>query len=203
MESDVLLPDGVGIVFASRFLKGNQIKKIAGADLHEFLLKKMDAEHGSCFYLGSSMPTLEKIEARLAKEYPNIRVGVYSPPFKPQFSEKENSKIRQAVNDFRPDVLFVGMTAPKQENWSYAQKDKLDAKIICSIGAVFDFYAGTVSRPGTFWQNMGLEWLGRLLREPRRMWRRYIYYGTVFGFYLCKEKVRSVIKKDNLSSAGS
>lgn len=203
LESDVLLPDGIGIVFASRFLRGNRIKKIAGADVHRFLLKKMDAQHGSCFYLGSSTPTLEKIKARSAKEYPNIRVGVYSPPFKPEFSEKENFEMRRAVNDFRPDVLFIGMTAPKQENWSHAQKEKLDAKIICSIGAVFDFYAGTISRPGKSWQKMGLEWLGRLVREPRRMCRRYIYYGTVFSFYLCKEKIRSIINKDNLGSKGS
>lgn len=192
LESDVLLPDGVGIVFASRFLDGNQIKKIAGADVHRFLLRKMEAENGSCFYLGSSVPTLDKIEARMAKEYPNIRVGSYSPPYKPEFSETENSQMRQAVNSFRPDVLFIGMTAPKQENWSYAHKDKLDTNIICSIGAVFDFYAGTVSRPSTFLQNMGLEWLGRLLKEPKRMWKRYIYYGIVFGFHLCKKKLRSL-----------
>lgn len=202
MASDVLLPDGVGIVLASQFLNGNRIKKIAGADIHKFLLEKMDAEKGSCFYMGSSDQTLKKIKDRLADEYPNIRIGVYSPPYKPKFSETENSKIRQAVNDFRPDVLFVGMTAPKQEKWSYAQKDKLNAKVICSIGAVFDFYAGTVLRPSKTWREMGLEWLGRLIKEPRRMWYRYLYYGIIFAFYLARKKVWDVYKRFNFSSMG-
>ena len=189
LESDVLLPDGIGIVVASRFLYGERIQKIAGADLHEFLLKKMDRENGSCFYMGSSPETLQKIEARIGREYPNIRVGSYSPPYKPKLSESDNQQIRQAVNRFRPDVLFVGMTAPKQEKWSHEQKDFLDARMICAIGAVFDFYAGTVDRPSDFWIDSGLEWLGRLLKEPKRMWRRYILYGAKFGYYLVKEKV--------------
>lgn len=88
----------------------------------------------------------------------------------------------RVINEFNPDVLFVGMTAPKQEKWAYDNKDNLKTGLICSIGAVFDFYAGTVQRPGKIWVNLGLEWLGRLLKEPRRMWRRYIVYGFIF-FY--------------------
>lgn len=201
MQADVLLPDGIGIVIASRVLNGNRIRKIAGADLHEFLLKKLEAEEGSCFYLGSSQNTLEKIESRIYREYPNIRVGTHSPPYKTAFKEEDSEGMRRAVNDFRPDVLFVGMTAPKQEKWSHSQKDLLNARIICSIGAVFDFYAGTVERPNKIWIDLGLEWLGRLLKEPRRMWKRYIYYGGVFAYYLCKEKISpSNPKKDQLTS---
>ena len=85
-----------------------------------------------------------------------------------------------AVNAFRPDVLFIGMTAPKQEKWAFANKEMLDAPIICSIGAVFDFYAGTVKRPGKAWIYCGMEWLVRLVKEPKRMWIRYGYYGPVF-----------------------
>jgi len=189
LKSDVLLPDGIGIVLASQFLYGQRIRKIAGADLHNFLLKKLEGEGGSCFYMGSSEETLSRIRTRIAKEFPNIRVGTYSPPFKPELSEKDNLEIREAVNSFRPDVLFVGMTAPKQEKWSFEQSDMLDAKMICSIGAVFDFYAGTVSRPGDFWINSGLEWVRRLIKEPGRMWKRYIVYGAQFGYYLLKQKL--------------
>ncbi len=188
-ESDVLLPDGIGIVAASRFLYGKRIRKIAGADLHNYLLEKLNKERGSCFYMGSSEETLGKIEKRIGQEYPNIRIATYSPPYKSEFSETDHSKIRQAVNRFRPDVLFVGMTAPKQEKWSHDQKNFLDAKIICSIGAVFDFYAGTVNRPNQIWIDLGMEWMGRLLNEPKRMWKRYIVYGAVFGFYLLRDKV--------------
>lgn len=195
-QSDVLLPDGIGIVKAAKIVNGKTIKKIAGADLHEFLLKSLNVDGGSCFYMGSSEATLLKIKERLSKEYPNIRVGVYSPPFKSEFTEEENTEILKAVNQFKPDVLFVGMTAPKQEKWSHYFKNEVEAQIICSIGAVFDFYAGTVKRPGQVWIDMGLEWLGRLIKEPRRMWKRYIYYGFVFCYYLIKEKARRLFHRN-------
>jgi len=190
-SSDVLLPDGIGIVFASKWLKGKAIKKIAGADVHKHLLIYLNEKKGSCFYMGASNSTLKKITERLSVEYPNIKVGTYSPPYKPEFDDKENNDIINAVNIFQPDVLFVGMTAPKQEKWSFSHKDALNVNgPICSIGAVFDFYAGTVKRPSTIWQNLGLEWMGRLLKEPKRMWKRYIYYGAIFGGYLLRAKVR-------------
>ncbi|WP_430906532.1 WecB/TagA/CpsF family glycosyltransferase [Maribacter sp. 2-571] len=189
-SSDVLLPDGIGIVWAYKLLYGKKIKKIAGADLHEFLLRDTNEKNGACFYMGSSEDTLKKIEARIAEEFPNIRVGSYSPPFKKEFSAEENQEILRAVNDFKPDVLFVGMTAPKQEKWSMEHKTRLDASLICSIGAVFDFYAGTVERPSQIWINMGLEWLGRLIKEPKRMWKRYVNYGFVFVYYMFKEGIK-------------
>jgi len=187
-KSDVLLPDGVGMIAAAKFIGGSKIKKIAGADVHDYYLNKLNQEQGSCFYMGSSESTLKKIKERLAIEFPNIKVGSYSPPFKPSFTEEDNSIILEKVNAFKPDVLFVGMTAPKQEKWSFLNKSKLDANVICSIGAVFDFYAGTVQRPNKVWINLGLEWLGRLIKEPKRMWKRYIYYGVVFAKYVLKEK---------------
>ncbi|MHA6249632.1 WecB/TagA/CpsF family glycosyltransferase [Pontibacter sp. CAU 1760] len=191
IESDVLLPDGIGIVAASKFLNQQHIAKIAGADLHDYLLRKLEISGGKCFYLGSSDETLRKIKVRLKNDFPSIQVASFSPPYKPQFSQEDNALMLAEVNAFKPDVLFIGMTAPKQEKWAHAHKALLDANIICSIGAVFDFYAGTVKRPGKFWINSNLEWLGRLFNEPRRMWKRYIYYGFVFGYYLLKEKVRS------------
>lgn len=194
-ESDILLPDGIGIVIGAKFIHGKKVSKIAGADIHQFLLEKLNRESGSCFYLGSSETTLSKVRDRISSEYPNIKIGTYSPPFKPIFSEEDNVKILNVVNTFKPDVLFVGMTAPKQEKWSYANKEELDAKTICSIGAVFDFYAGTVERPNKIWINLGLEWLGRLLKEPRRMWKRYIYYGMIFAKYLVMEKWKLMTKK--------
>lgn len=194
LQSDILLPDGIGIVAAAKFINKEKINKIAGADLHNFLLKKLENEKGSCFYMGSSETTLTKIKKRLNKEYPNIKVGTYSPPFKPEFTEEDNTAILNAVNSFAPNVLFVGMTAPKQEKWSYQFKEALNTQYICSIGAVFDFYAGTTTRPSIFWQNLGLEWLGRLFKEPKRMWKRYIYYGFVFGGHLIKHKIKKIYK---------
>ncbi|MBD1393340.1 WecB/TagA/CpsF family glycosyltransferase [Mucilaginibacter glaciei] len=189
MQSDMLLPDGIGIVGAAKILKGKKIKKIAGADMHKHLLKKLSASGGSCFYLGSSDETLEGIRKRLAVEYPAIRVGTHSPPFKNEFNDSDNAILTKKINAFLPDVLFVGMTAPKQEKWVYVNKDQIDTKVICSIGAVFDFYSGTVKRPGKFWINLGLEWFIRLVNEPNHLWRRYLLYGPVFVYLVFKEKL--------------
>ncbi|MDB5110290.1 MAG: WecB/TagA/CpsF family glycosyltransferase [Mucilaginibacter sp.] len=190
-NSDVLLPDGIGIVLALKAVTGKTIKKISGTDIHYHLLTKLNKEKGKCFYLGSSENTLGKIKQRLALEFSNITCDYYSPPFKIAFSDNENVEIIQKINSFKPDVLFVGMTAPKQEKWSNEQKDNIDTGIICSIGAVFDFYAGTVKRPADIWINMGLEWFIRLCKEPKRMWKRYLYYGPIFLYILMKEKFKA------------
>lgn len=194
-DADILLPDGIGIVVAAKLLEGKKIKKIAGADLHQYLLKKLEAEGGSCFYLGSSDKTLGAIKKRLNEEFPSIKSGFYSPPYKTQFTEEDNARMLETVNSFKPDVLFVGMTAPKQEKWSAEHKNKLDANVICSIGAVFDFYAGTIERPGKIWIRMGLEWFVRLLKEPKRMSKRYIYYGAPFVLMLIRETIRRPFRK--------
>lgn len=187
-RSDILLPDGVGITLASQWLNGIKINKIAGADIHEYLLRYLQETGGRCFYMGSSEQVLAKIVERIKKEYPKVRVATYSPPYKTTFSAEENTAIINAINAFSPDVVFVGMTAPKQEKWVAQNQDLIHKGIICSIGAVFDFYAGTVERPGKLWQNLGLEWLGRFVKEPRRMFRRYFYYGLVFARYLARHK---------------
>jgi len=196
-RADILLPDGIGMVAAVRFLKGKTIRKIAGADLQAYLLKVLHESKGSCFYLGSSETTLEKIRARINKEYPGIRAGTYSPPYKPVFSDEDNRLMIEAVNKFRPDVLFVGMTAPKQEKWAYMHKELVDAKVICSIGAAFDFYAGVIERPGTFWRKAGMEWLVRLIKEPKRMSKRYLYYGPIFIAMLIKLKFKMIFRGNN------
>jgi|SRR5690606_29765589 len=189
LDSDILLPDGIGVVASVFLLNRHRIKKIAGADLFRQQMKKLEKEKRSCFFLGSHETTLNLIKEKLAREYPSVRAGFYSPPFKPVFSKEDNEEMIRAVNGFQPDVLFVGMTAPKQEKWAHEHKDLLSAKTICSIGAVFDFYAGTVERPAKIWITLGLEWFVRLLNEPRRMWRRYLLYGPLFAYSVVRKKI--------------
>lgn len=172
LESDILLPDGVGIIWAERFLNKNRIKKIAGYDFFIFLLDKLNKKNGSVFFLGSSKNNLDKIKAKLSIQYPNIKSSFYSPPFKSVFSEKDSIKMCDKINLFKPDVLFVGMTAPKQEKWVEKYKNKLDACNICCIGAVFDFYTGNIKRSSSLWIKLGLEWFPRFLKEPKRLFRR-------------------------------
>ncbi len=202
-NSDILLPDGIGIVIAVRFLFGIKIRKIAGYNLHNYLLKQLNQKGGSCFYLGSSESNLKKITNRLQSEYPNIKVGCFSPPYKAVFSEEDNRQMLSILNTFKPDVLFIGMTAPKQENWAYTHKQQINANLICSIGAAFDFFAGTIKRPSKTWQKLGLEWFVRLVKEPKRMSRRYLYYGPVFIFILIKLKFKMLFNKNKFAGSYS
>ncbi len=171
-SSDVLLPDGIGVVWAKNILYKAKIKKIAGYDLFLHLMNDLNNKKGSCFFLGASDNTLKMITKRASKEFPNVTVHSYSPPYKNNFTNEENVKICSLINKVESDILFVGMTAPKQEKWVYNNNININAKLICSIGAVFDFYSGTVSRPSKFWIKYGLEWLPRFLHEPIRLAKR-------------------------------
>jgi N-acetylglucosaminyldiphosphoundecaprenol N-acetyl-beta-D-mannosaminyltransferase len=174
------MPDGVGIVLAARVLHGSRIERITGSDLHLHFLRIAEDLNLRVFYLGAGMETITLIKQRLGKEYPGIVMSGYDPPYKAEFSEDDNRQMIETVNNFSPDILFVGMTAPKQEKWSGGHSGQLKVKVICNIGAVFDFYAGTVERPGKFWTSNGLEWLGRLIREPGRLWKRTFISHPVF-----------------------
>lgn len=196
-KSNVLLPDGVGIVFAVRFLTGKRIKRISGSDLHKYLLDIANKNSYRVFYLGSTSETLNRIELKIKKEYPNVEFNSYSPPFKSEFTSADNQKIVNSINSFNANILFVGMTAPKQEKWAFQNKDLLNVEVIASIGAVFDFYAETVIRPSVFWQNIGFEWLPRLIREPQRLWRRTFISTPNFLFDVIKLKIR----KSNIKSS--
>jgi len=191
-QSDVLISDGSGIVLAAKLIEKRNILKVAGADLHENLLNKLNVKKGKCFYLGSRESTLNKIKKRIGKEYPGITVETYSPPYKTIFSEKDNQIIISKINKFQPNVLFVGMTAPKQEKWVHIHKESLNANIICSIGAVFDFYAGTVERPSQFWIDHHLEWLQRLFSDPVRLWKRTFISGPLFVWDIILYKFKKI-----------
>jgi N-acetylglucosaminyldiphosphoundecaprenol N-acetyl-beta-D-mannosaminyltransferase len=191
IHSDILLPDGVSMVFASWFLRGLKIKKIAGADLFLYEMNRLNKIEGKCFFLGSKEGTLRLIVNRLNREFPKVRVQTYSPPFKNMFSFEENKLMIDAINSFQPDVLMIGMTAPKQEKWAYEHSDKLQVGHICSIGAVFDFYAGTIKRAPEWMIMLGMEWLYRLIVEPRRMWRRYLIGNPKFMWVILMEKIHN------------
>ena len=171
-SSDLLLPDGVGIKIAERILNKKYMKKVSGFDLHEFFINKANLHKQKIFYLGSNEQTLKLIKEKISNNYVNIKCAFFSPPFKKIFSKEENKKILNEINGFKPNILFIGMTAPKQEKWAHKFKDEIDAEVICSIGAVFNFFAGDIKRPSSFWVNLGLEWFPRFLKEPRRLFVR-------------------------------
>lgn len=200
MKGDYLIPDGASIVKACRWLnaKTQPVERIAGWDLFSFEMEKLEkesekrtvnSERLKVMFMGSSEKVLALIRERAAVDYPHLDVLTYSPPYKPDFSDEDNAAIIKAVNDTNPDLLWIGMTAPKQEKWTYAHWNEL--RIHChvgTIGAVFDFYAGTAKRAPIWWQEHSIEWLYRLIKEPNRMWKRYLIGNLLFLYHIVKEK---------------
>lgn len=201
-KGDYLIPDGASIVKACRWLKAKSQpqERIAGWDLFEFEMSHLNSKMKECenekmkmgkvMFLGSSERVLSLICKRAAVDYPNLEIVTYSPPYRKEFSDEDNRAMIRAINDANPDLLWIGMTAPKQEKWTYRHWNELNIHCHCgTIGAVFDFYAGTVKRAPLWWQKHSLEWLYRLLMEPRRMWRRYIIGNAKFLCYILKELI--------------
>jgi len=190
--ADLVTPDGVGIIIASKILGGTIRKRVTGSDVFKGLSGRLNDVGGkSYFFLGSSKTTLARIKDKMVMEYPDIYfAGSYSPPYKSVFTDDDSRAMIEAVNGAKPDVLWVGMTAPKQEKWIYLYRERLDVKFIGAIGAVFDFYVGNVKRSHPFFQRMGLEWFPRLIQEPRRLFRRNFISSPLFLLQVLVQRLR-------------
>ena len=140
-----------------------------GYDLFLFLMNLLNKKSGSVFFLGGTTETLNKIKKKCHIQYPKVKFNSYSPPFKENFTELDSEIMCNMVNKYKPDVLFVGMTAPKQEKWVYLNKNKLKVQNICSIGAVFNYFAGEIKRSNNkVINNSGLEGIVRLISNPSK-----------------------------------
>ena len=196
-NGDYLIPDGASIIKACKFLKAKSQpqERIAGWDLFVLEMERLEnrSQKGNrllkVMFMGSSEKVLSLIREKAAVDYPHLEVITYSPPYKPEFSQEDNDAIIKAINDANPDLLWIGMTAPKQEKWTYSHWQQLNIHChVGTIGAVFDFYAGTAKRAPKWWQEHSLEWLYRLCIEPKRMWRRYVIGNPLFLWNIYKEK---------------
>lgn len=193
-SADWLVPDGVGVMYASRTLGGKVKVRVTGSDMFQGLHARMNSVQGMrVFFLGASEDTLSAICDRMSQDFPNIRVaGTYSPPFKPVYSDEELNDMVQAINSAAPDVLWVGMTAPKQEKWIFENLPRLNVKFAGAVGAVFDFYVGKVKRSHPVFQRLGLEWLPRLVQQPGRLWKRMFVSAPIFVWHVFKQAVRQL-----------
>ena len=202
MKGDVLIPDGASIVKACKWLnaKSKPKERIAGWDLFVYEMSDLEKDANSnskdskkVMFMGSSERVLGLIKIKSAEIYPNLEVVTYSPPYKPEFSKEDNDAIVTAINSENPDLLWIGMTAPKQEKWTYTHWNELNIHChVGTIGAVFDFFAGTAKRAPQWWQDHSLEWLYRLIIEPKRMWRRYIIGNSLFIRNILKEMYENI-----------
>ncbi len=189
-QADLVVADGIGVSLMAR-LAGVQIgPRITGTDYFEAVLMGLQQHGGGrVFFFGSSPRVLDRIAKRFASEFPSLTLcGTLSPPYG-SWSDEENRQMIRVINAAKPDVLWVGMTAPKQEKWVEANRHKLIAPIIGSIGAVFDFYAGTYSRAPQWVCRIGFEWAYRFILEPRRMWRRNCVSAPKFLWLVLRKHV--------------
>lgn len=171
-EASAVLPDGTLAVWGARHRRGPVTERVAGPDFVEAFLSRAEREGLSVFFLGSSEETLQRIRDRCAARWPRLVVaGTLAPPFG-AWSEEADRAMVETVNAARPDALFVGMTAPKQELWLSRNHGYLRVSFAMGVGAAFDFLAGNRVRAPEWFGRHGLEWLYRLAQEPRRMWRR-------------------------------
>jgi N-acetylglucosaminyldiphosphoundecaprenol N-acetyl-beta-D-mannosaminyltransferase len=165
-KSDYLVLDGVYFALSSILLQGKNIRRNQGPAVFYHFMDRMNKVNGKIFFLGSIPQTLEKIKTRASIDYPNITLGFYSPPFTPEFNEEETLQIIKEVNIFKPDILFIGMTCPKQEKWSFVHKKELETRLICCIGGVFDWYAGNQPEIAHIWWKLRLVWVKRIIDRP-------------------------------------
>ncbi len=189
-QANLVVVDGIGASVMARIAGVQLGPRITGMDyFHGILSALQRGGSGRVFFFGSSPYVLDRIAKRFAIDFPSLTLcGVVSPPFG-DWSDIENLRMVKMINDAKPDVLWVGMTAPKQEKWVEANRRHLTAPVIGSIGAVFDFYAGTYSRAPKWVCNAGLEWLYRFIREPRRMWRRNVVSAPKFVWLVLQQHI--------------
>lgn len=178
-QADWLCLDGVYFGLASIFLHGKTTRPNQGPDIFYHLMERLEANGGRAFFLGASEDTLTKMKVRAARDYPNVTVASYSPPFKPEFAPEDNDAMIMAVNAFQPDVIFLGMTAPKQEKWGYLHRDRLDAGLVVAVGGVFDWFAGNRKEIARIWWKLYLAWLIRTIDRPEIL-KRFPMIGLFF-----------------------
>ncbi len=187
-DATIVVPDGVPVAWTLSRKLGQRVPRVSGSDLVEVLCRSAIARKH--FFYGSTPEILASLVRKVETRFPGIDVvGSYSPPFRPlELSETDDVTAR--INSADPDVVWVGLGAPKQEQWMHEFRPRLDAAALVGVGAVFEFLSGARRRAPVFVQRAGLEWLFRLGQEPRRLFARYAATNTSFLIALLKDQLR-------------
>ena len=187
LQADMVLPDGMPLVWLMRRRGAPEQDRIAGMDFLPELCLAAERARVPVYFIGSTAPVLEAMERKLRREFPRLLIaGMESPPFRP-LSEVEESGILHRIAASRAGIVLVALGCPKQERWMLARRERVRA-VLVGLGAAFPTYAGFQARAPRRMQRMGLEWLHRLIHEPRRLWRRYFYTNTKFLWCLYRER---------------
>jgi N-acetylglucosaminyldiphosphoundecaprenol N-acetyl-beta-D-mannosaminyltransferase len=190
-NASLVVADGMPIVWAARFLGRPLPARVCGSDLLPALCEQAARRGWRVFFLGAMPGVARKAAGVLRTTHPSIDIaGTYSPPFGFENDEAETIKILNKIREADPHILFVGLGAPKQEKWMYRHRHEHGARVALGIGIAFDFVAGTQRRAPLWLQNIGFEWLWRVLREPARLWKRYLVNDPVFFWWVLRERLR-------------
>jgi len=187
-KASAVVADGVGCTLAATLAGVSVGPRITGSDYFSAVMTSLNRTRGRAFFFGSSTEVLAKLAERVGRNFPHIETASLSPPYG-SWSQEENRVMVGRICEFKPDVLWVAMTAPKQEKWVLANQAQLRVPVIGSIGAVFDYYAGVTRRAPQWICDLGLEWLYRLPREPRRLWRRTMISAPLFLWLVLRERM--------------
>jgi N-acetylglucosaminyldiphosphoundecaprenol N-acetyl-beta-D-mannosaminyltransferase len=192
-RAGLVTPDGMPLVWLSRLLGKNRTEQVCGRDLMRKLTAVSALRGYRQFYYGGAEGVAEKLKQAVTTGYPGVAVaGVLCPPFR-QLTREEDDEVVNIINAARPDIVWVGLSTPKQERWMAGHLGRIDAPVMIGVGAAFDFLAGTKRQPPVWMQRNGLEWLFRLCSEPRRLGRRYAYIVPGFAVLATGELLRRAI----------
>jgi N-acetylglucosaminyldiphosphoundecaprenol N-acetyl-beta-D-mannosaminyltransferase len=183
----MVTPDGMPVVWVARWSGHPQVGRVYGPDL---MLAVLERERHRHFFYGGGHGVAQRLATAMTKRFPKLEVAGYlEPPFSP-LDQLCTPEAAAAINTTRPDVVWVGMSSPKQDLWMARMRPMLEAPVLIAVGAAFDFHTGTVKQAPRWMQQSGLEWLFRLATEPRRLWRRYLIDNPWFLWELTLQKMR-------------
>jgi len=181
-EAGLVTPDGMPLVWISRLKGHSQVERVYGPDLMLAVCEVSERKGYRHFFYGGAAGVAERLASRLRERFPGLAIaGTFCPPFRP-LEPAEDAEVVQRINDAHPDIVWVGLSTPKQESWMSTHRRRLKAPILIGVGAAFDFHAGIKAQAPRWMMHAGLEWLFRMAAEPRRLWRRYLFNNPRFVF---------------------
>jgi N-acetylglucosaminyldiphosphoundecaprenol N-acetyl-beta-D-mannosaminyltransferase len=195
-DSGLTTPDGMPMVWASRYAGAKHVERVYGPDLMLAVCERAARDGWGCYLYGATDEVLDALRANLNDRFPALKiVGAYSPPFRPMTPEEDAAAV-QAINDSGAQIVWVGLSTPKQERWMDAHVGKLHAPALVGVGAAFDMHAGNLRQAPRWMQRSGLEWFFRLVSEPRRLWRRYVINIPKFLFAIVRRRPHVIAAGD-------
>jgi N-acetylglucosaminyldiphosphoundecaprenol N-acetyl-beta-D-mannosaminyltransferase len=185
-QAGMVVSDGMPLVWLGRWHGyGNMKRRVYGPELTDTFCRDTGSKYRHFFY-GGAPGRANEIAQLFRRKYGIVVAGIYCPPFRP-LTPEEDREVVETINAANPDIVWVGLSTPKQETWMYEHRNELRAPVMLGIGAAFDLCTGNLKQAPSWMREHGLEWLFRLLAEPRRLWRRYVVLGSIFAWNVSLE----------------